>query len=101
MWFAEVGWTLTRDAIPGDDYVRDNTEDARGKYFGQVLERLNRAAPDVTHGLTWNLNCRQAVGENDEKYGLGVLTSDGCATPAYPCIQDFARDTQVTNPTCR
>ena len=101
MWFTEVGWTSTRNTIPGYEYGRDNTEDARGKYFGQMLEMLNREAPYVTNVFIWNLNFRQVVGENDEKYGFGVLNSDGSATPAYTCIQDFARDNQINTPACR
>ncbi|HET7768310.1 MAG TPA: hypothetical protein VFN74_06005 [Chloroflexota bacterium] len=101
MWFTEVGWTVTRSTIPGYEYGRDNTEDARGKYFGQMLEMLNREAPYVTQVFVWNLNFRQVVGENDEKYGFGVLNSDGSATPAYTCIQDFARDATINSAACR
>ena len=92
MWFTEVGWTVTPSAVPGYEYGTNNTEDERGRYYAGLLAQLNREAPYVEGLIVWNLNFRQVVGANDEKYGFGVLNSDGSATPAYTCIQAYLRN---------
>jgi len=32
------------------------------------------------------------VPSNDEKFGFGVLNSDGSPTPAYNCMQDYVKN---------
>jgi hypothetical protein len=101
MWFTEVGWSVTRVTVPGYEYGANNTEEERGRYFAGMLAQINREAPDVSNLFIWNLNFRQLVGEPDEKYGFGVLNSDGSGTPAYNCVQDFVRNNnRTTRPDC-
>lgn len=100
MWFTEVGWTVTRPTVPGYEYGTNNTEDERGRYMAGLLAQLNREAPYVEGLIIWNLNFRQVVGEQDEKYGFGVLNSDGSATPAYTCVQAYLRNASALPGNC-
>jgi hypothetical protein len=102
MWFTEVGWDVTGGVtVPGYEYGRDNNEDARGKYFARLFEQVDKEAPYVTNMFIWNLNFRQLVQPTDEKYGFGILNSDGGATPAYTCAADYAKNGKITNGSCR
>jgi len=96
MWFTEVGWSVTSSAVPGYEYGTNNSEDERGRYFAGLLAQINREAPYVTNLFIWNLNFRQLVASNDEKFGFGVLNSDGSPTPAYNCMQDFVKNSNRT-----
>jgi hypothetical protein len=102
MWFTEVGWSVTRDAVPGYEYGKDNTEAARGKYIARLLEQVHADAPYVTNVILWNLNFRSLVPETDEKFGFGVVQPDGTATAGYRCAADFAKSgNRVTLAECR
>lgn len=102
MWFTEVGWSSTRGSVPGYEYGRDNTEEARGKYVARMLEQVENDAPYVTNIILWNLNFRTLVPESDEKFGFGMVNPDGSPTPAYTCAGDFVRNrNRTTRPECK
>ncbi len=102
MWFTEVGWDSTRLPVPGYEYGQDNSEAARGRYLARLLEQVFNEAPYVTNVFIWNLNFRQVVPETDEKYGFGVVESNGNPLPAYTCLADFVRSgNRITRPECR
>ena len=102
MWFTEVGWSSTSQAVGGYEYGQDNTEEERGKYFARMLEQLKNEAPYVTNLFVWNLNFRMLVGPGDEKYGFGVVDASGNPLPAYNCMRDFVRNGErITQAACR
>ncbi len=102
MWFTEVGWSSTVQAVPGYEYGQQNTEEARGRYFARLLEQVKNEAPYVTNVIVWNLNFRTLVGPLDEKYGFGVVDAAGNPLPAYTCLRDFVRSGErITLPQCR
>jgi polysaccharide biosynthesis protein PslG len=102
MWFTEVGWSATRNVVGGYEYARENTEETRGKYFARLLDQVQQEAPYVTNVFIWNLNFRQVVGDQDEKYGFGLVNADGSPTPAYNCVKDYVRSgNKITRAECR
>jgi N-acetylneuraminic acid mutarotase len=102
MWFTEVGWPVTRSAVPGYEFGQDNTEALRGAYIARLLEQVHDGAPYVTAVFLWNLNFRQLVPETDEKYGFGLVDPDGGPTPGYTCAADFVKSgNRISRPECR
>jgi polysaccharide biosynthesis protein PslG len=102
MWFTEVGWSSTSQAVGGYEYGQDNTEEERGRYFGRLLEQIKNEAPYVTGVFVWNLNFRTLVGPGDEKYGFGVIDASGNPLPAYNCAKEFVRNGErITSAGCR
>jgi hypothetical protein len=102
MWITEMGWSSTRNAVPGYEFGIDNSEEQRGRYFARMLEIVNAEAPYVTQVFIWNLNWRQLVPESDERYGFSILDPNGAPLPAFTCSADYVRNGgRTTRPECR
>jgi hypothetical protein len=102
VWITEVGWSSTRNPVPGYEFGIDNTEAQRGRYFARMLEIINAEAPYVDHVFIWNLNWRQVVPESDERYGFGILDASGGPLPAFTCMADYVRNGgRTTRQECR
>ena len=88
MWFTEFGWSVCPTVVvPNYDYCRDNSEEERAQYFRDAFQMLQTQYPYVQTAIVWNLNFRDIVPETDEKWGFGLVNTDGSKTPAYEVLK--------------
>jgi hypothetical protein len=41
--------------------------------------------------MQWNLNFQQSVPQSDEKWGFGIVRSNGSGRPAYAALAEMAK----------
>ena len=89
IWFTEFGWSATpaSEIVAGYEYSQYNSDQDQATFLVRSFEKIRNEYPYVTHMFIWNLNFQQVVGPTDEKYGFGILRSDGGHRAAYDALK--------------
>ncbi len=89
IWFTEFGWSSTpvSEVVANYEYSQYNSEQDQATFLVRAFQKVRNDFPYVTHMFIWNLNFQQVVGPTDEKYGFGILRSDGGHRPAYDALK--------------
>jgi hypothetical protein len=82
IWFTEFGYCSNPTPPPGYEYCRYLTEDQQAEFL-QSAYVMARNTPYVGAMFQWNLNFQLSVGQDDEKWGFGIVRSDYSGRPAY------------------
>ncbi len=82
IWFTEFGYCSNPTPPPGYEYCRYLTEDQQAEFLQSAYE-MARNTPYVGAMFQWNLNFQMSVGQEDEKWGFGIVHSDYSGRPAY------------------
>ena len=93
IWFTEFGWSSTSasEIVGGYEYSQYNSEQDQATFLVRAFQKIRNEYPYVTHMFIWNLNFQQVVGPTDEKYGFGILRSDGGHRPAYDALKAMSK----------
>ena len=82
IWFTEFGYCSNPTPPPGYEYCRYLTEDQQAEFL-QSAYTMARNTSYVGAMFQWNLNFQLSVGQDDEKWGFGIVRSDYSGRPAY------------------
>jgi hypothetical protein len=82
IWFTEFGYCSNPTPPPGYEYCRYLTEDQQAQFLQSAYE-MARNTPYVGAMFQWNLNFQMSVGQDDEKWGFGIVGADYQGRPAY------------------
>ena len=93
IWFTEFGWSSTpvSEVVAGYQYSQYNSEQDQATFLVRSFEKIRTQYTSVTHMFVWNLNFQQVVGRTDEKYGFGILRSDGGHRQAYDSLKAMVK----------
>jgi len=91
MWLTEFGWDSNPTVVPGYEYSPYVSEDQQAQYLTRAFD-LGKSYPWMGVMFVWNLNFQVTTsGPSDEKYGWGVLHSDGSPRPSYTALKNMAK----------
>jgi polysaccharide biosynthesis protein PslG len=82
IWLTEFGYCSNPTPPPGYEYCRYITEEQQGNFLLQAFQ-MARTTSYIGAMFQWNLNMQLSVGQDDEKWGFGIVRSDYSARPAY------------------
>ena len=93
IWFTEFGWSSTPvcEVVAGYQYSQYNSEQDQATFLVRSFEKIRTQYTYVTHMFVWNLNFQQVIGRTDEKYGFGILRSDGGHRQAYDSLKAMVK----------
>jgi hypothetical protein len=93
IWFTEFGWSSTpvSEVVAGYQYSQYNSEQDQATFLVRSFEKIRTQYTYVTHMFVWNLNFQQVIGRTDEKYGFGILRSDGGHRQAYDSLKAMVK----------
>ncbi|MCA1666857.1 MAG: hypothetical protein LC793_05535 [Thermomicrobia bacterium] len=92
MWLTEFGWDSTPNPPDAYKYAIYNSEAQQAQYLVRAFE-LGKSYPWMGVMFVWNLNFQFTLGNDtgNEKYGWGVLHSDGSPRPAYTALKNMTK----------
>jgi hypothetical protein len=92
MWLTEFGWDSAQNPPDAYKYAKYVSEDQQAQYLTRAYE-LGKSYPWMGVMFVWNLNFQMTLGQNvgDEKFGWGVLNSDGSPRPAYTALKNMPK----------
>jgi hypothetical protein len=90
IWFSEFGYCSGSTPPPGYEYCKALTAQNQADFLVAAFTKA-RALDYVGGMVVWNLNFQMAVGENDEKWGFGVIRNDWTPRPAYSALASMPK----------
>ncbi len=82
IWLTEFGYCSNPTPPPGYEYCRYVTEDQQALFLQQAFQ-MARNTSYIGAMFQWNLNFQLSVGQDDEKWGFGIVRADYTGRPAY------------------
>ncbi|HEY1295830.1 MAG TPA: hypothetical protein VGJ60_22360 [Chloroflexota bacterium] len=90
IWFSEFGYCSGATPPSGYEYCRYLTPQNQADFLVRAFAKA-RALDYVAAMVVWNLNFQQVVPASDEKFGFGVLNTDGDPRPAYTALAQMSK----------
>jgi polysaccharide biosynthesis protein PslG len=90
IWFTEFGYCSNPTPPPGNEYCAAIDEQTQATFLVQAFQ-MARALDYVAGMMQWNLNFQQSVPQSDEKWGFGIVRSNGSGRPAYAALAEMAK----------
>jgi polysaccharide biosynthesis protein PslG len=91
IWFTEFGYCSNPTPPAGFEYCMSITEQQQAQFLVQAFQFARRLAY-VGAMFQWNLNFQLVVPQTSERWGFGILRSDGVSPrPAYSALLEMPK----------